>query len=57
MTKARWRLLQKKNYIEIIGEPYNFAYDDDTERVREDIYAERYGFRFFDIDDIEVEDD
>lgn len=57
VTKARWRLLQKKNYIEIIGEPYNFAYDDDTERVREDIYAERYGFRFFDIDDIEVEDD
>lgn len=55
--KARWRLLNKKGYIEIIDEPYNFAYDGETERVKESHYEKRYGFKFYDIKDIEVEDD
>lgn len=55
--KARWQLLNKKNYIEIIDEYNHFAYDGETTRVDEKLYAERYGFEFFDINDIEIEDD
>lgn len=55
--KARWRLLNKKGYIEILDEPYNFAYDGETERVNESLHEKKYGFKFYDIKDIEIEDD
>lgn len=55
--KARWRLLNKKGYIELIGEPFDFAYDGETTRVNESLHERKYGFKFHDINDIEIEGD